>query len=115
MKRLVPVLVIAVIALTVLAACGSPAPEESPSGPAPMADGNYNVRIGFPSFTRDTTAPDGPDIWAVEKGFFEEEFARDGIKVEYKAFTGAAPAINEALAAGSLDMAWVADIGALIG
>ncbi|MBI4304170.1 MAG: aliphatic sulfonate ABC transporter substrate-binding protein [Chloroflexi bacterium] len=116
MKRLFFVLVIIMIILSTAVACGSPTQGGKPTpAPASKPDGNYTVKIGFPSSARDTRAPDGPDIWGLEKGFFEEEFKADGIKVEYIPFLGAAPAINEALAAGSLDMAYIADIGALIG
>ncbi|KTB49302.1 ABC-type nitrate/sulfonate/bicarbonate transport system, periplasmic component [Dehalogenimonas alkenigignens] len=80
-----------------------------------VKDSNYTVKIGFPTGAKDTLAPDGPDLWALEKGFFGQEFRQDGISVEYIPFLGAAPAINEALAAGALDMAVIADIGALIG
>ncbi len=99
--------------LIVSSACSSKPPTNAPGKAS--TDSNYTVRIGFPSSSRDTRAPDGPDIWGLEKGFFDEEFKADGIKVEYTPFLGAAPAINEALAAGSLDMAYIADIGALIG
>ena len=113
MKRLAIVsLSIMMASITLLAACGS---AKGGTTTASKTDGNYTVRIGFPSAARDTRAPDGPDIWAVDQGLFEKEFSKDGIKVEYTPFLGAAPAINEALAAGSLDMSVVADIGALIG
>ncbi|XUW99683.1 MAG: ABC transporter substrate-binding protein [Dehalogenimonas sp.] len=78
-------------------------------------DANYTVKIGFPAGAKNTIAPDGPDLWALQQGTFENEFGKDGIKVEYIPFLGAAPAINEALAAGALDLAVIADIGALIG
>lgn len=38
------------------------------------------------------------------KGFLEEEFAKDGVKVEYKLFL-AGPPMNEALASGEIDIA----------
>ncbi len=114
MKRLIPgiLAIILTASLVTTAGCAQGAKGEKPGS---TQDGNYTVRIGFPTLVRDSLAPDGPDVWAVEKGFFEEEFKADGIKVEYKPFLGAAPAINEALAAGSLDMTVIADIGALIG
>lgn len=115
MKRLYLTFVVLLAILITSVACAPGTQGKNEPSPAAKADGNYTVRIGFPSSARDTRAPDGPDIWGVDKGFFDEEFKADGIKVEYTAFLGAAPAINEALAAGSLDMAYIADIGALIG
>ncbi len=112
MKRLtLAAMGILLTSIMLLAACG---PAKG-GATAATKDSNYTVRIGFPASSRDTRAPDGPDIWAVDQGLFDQEFAKDGIKVEYTPFLGAAPAINEALAAGSLDMTVVADIGALIG
>lgn len=126
MKRLMFV-ILAVVLSVLVAACGTsgqgketsnpnpnPSPSAAPASP-PEVDGNYTVRIGFPTLLKDSVAPDGPDIWGLENGFFEDEFKTDGITVEYRPFLGAAPAINEALAAGSLDIAYIADIGALIG
>ncbi|MBI2857860.1 MAG: ABC transporter substrate-binding protein [Chloroflexi bacterium] len=115
MKRLGPVILIMVVVLSAAAACATGPAEKNVSSQPSKADGNYSVRIGFPSSARDTLAPDGPDIWGIEKGFFAQEFRADGIAIEYKPFLAAAPAINEALGAGSLEMAYIADIGALIG
>lgn len=115
MKRLYLAFVALIVVLIASPACASGPQGGAQSSPAAKADGNYTVRIGFPASARDTRAPDGPDIWGVDKGFFDEEFKADGIKVEYTPFLGGAPAINEALAAGSLDMTYIADIGALIG
>lgn len=103
-----------IVWLIVLSACSGALSNSNP-GPVAAADGNYTVRIGFPALVKDAPAPEGPDLWALEQGFFDREFGKDGIKVEYRSFLGAAPAINEAMAAGSLDMAVIADIGALIG
>ena len=68
MKRIM----LAVFALVMLlsglvVACASPGGDGGTT--APQTDGNYTVRIGFPSFTRDTRAPDGPDIWALDQGY----------------------------------------------
>ena len=115
MRRLYITSIVLLAILITSLACGSRTQGGNASSPTLKAYGNYTVRIGFPSGSRDTRAPDGPDLWGVEKGFFDEEFKADGIKVEYTPFLGAAPAINEALAAGNLDMAVIADIGALIG
>jgi sulfonate transport system substrate-binding protein len=44
---------------------------------------------------------------AEEKGFFEEEFAQDGIEIESEIFAKMGPAIIEAMAAGDVDLSIV--------
>ena len=46
---------------------------------------------------------------------FEQEFAADGIKVQWSFFKGAGPVINEALANGQVDFAYLGDLAAIIG
>ncbi|MEY4593550.1 MAG: TetR family transcriptional regulator, partial [Pseudomonadota bacterium] len=45
-----------------------------------------------------------------QKGFLEQEFAKDGIKVEWSFFAGAGPATNEALALKKIDFATQGDL-----
>lgn len=45
----------------------------------------------------------------------EQEFAQDGIKIEWYFFKGAGPAINEALANGQIDFAHLGDLASVIG
>lgn len=52
---------------------------------------------------------------AEEKGFFEQEFSKDGIKVEVIYFTGTGPAMNEAFAQGQLDFAEYGGLPNVIG
>ncbi|MFZ4552591.1 MAG: TetR family transcriptional regulator [Aquabacterium sp.] len=63
------------------------------------------IRIGFPSAgTGGRPLPDsGFAANAVFRGEIEQEFAADGIKVEWKYFVGAGPALNESFANGLLD------------
>jgi sulfonate transport system substrate-binding protein len=49
------------------------------------------------------------------KGLLEEEFRRDGIKIEWNYFKGAGPAVNEAIANDLLDFAWQGDLPSIIG
>ena len=49
------------------------------------------------------------------KGWFEEEFKKDGVQVEWLFFKGAGPAVNEALTNGQLDFAVQGDLPAIIG
>lgn len=48
------------------------------------------------------------------KGLLEEEFKKDGIKVEWSFFKGAGPAVNESIANGQLDFAWQGDLPAIV-
>lgn len=52
---------------------------------------------------------------AQTKALFEQEFKKDGIKVEWNNFKGAGPAVNEAVANNLLDVTWEGDLPALIG
>lgn len=52
---------------------------------------------------------------AIEQGFLEEELAAVGYSVETIPFTGAGPAINEAFVNGSIDIATVGDVPAIVG
>jgi sulfonate transport system substrate-binding protein len=44
----------------------------------------------------------------------EKEFAADGSRIDWHFFTGAGPAVNEALAAGQLDFAWQGDLPSIV-
>ncbi len=45
----------------------------------------------------------------------EAEFAKDNVRIEWKFFKGAGPAINEALATGQLDVVFLGDLAGVIG
>ncbi|XAH23960.1 ABC transporter substrate-binding protein [Xylophilus sp. GW821-FHT01B05] len=45
----------------------------------------------------------------------EEEFAKDGVKIEWKFFKGAGPAINEGLTTKQLDIVYLGDLAGVIG
>lgn len=49
------------------------------------------------------------------QGLLEEEFKKDGIKIEWYFFKGAGPAVNEAVANGTLDFAYQGDLPSIIG
>lgn len=57
----------------------------------------------------------GPVSLAYAAKAVEQEFARDGVAVEWKFFKGAGPAINEAIATGQLDVVFLGDLAAVIG
>jgi sulfonate transport system substrate-binding protein len=48
------------------------------------------------------------------RGLLEQEFASDGTKVEWHFYTGAGPAVNEALAGGQVDLAWQGDLPSIV-
>lgn len=52
---------------------------------------------------------------AQTKALFEQEFKKEGIRIEWNNFKGAGPAVNEALANNLLDITWEGDLPALIG
>ncbi|HSM94194.1 MAG TPA: ABC transporter substrate-binding protein [Anaeromyxobacteraceae bacterium] len=52
--------------------------------------------------------------FAADAGALEAEFKKDGIPVRYTYFSGAGPAVNEALANGQLDFAYQGDLPALV-
>ena len=48
------------------------------------------------------------------QGLLEQEFAKDGIKVDWIYFKGAGPAVNEALVNKQLDFAWQGDLPSIV-
>jgi sulfonate transport system substrate-binding protein len=48
------------------------------------------------------------------QGRLEQEFAKDGTVIDWQFFTGAGPAVNEALAEGALDFAWQGDLPEIV-
>ncbi|WP_349743685.1 ABC transporter substrate-binding protein [Roseateles cavernae] len=75
------------------------------------------IRIAAPEQGSGTNSFPGATPLAVAKarGLIEEEFKKDGIKIEWTLFRGAGPAINEALAARQLDVVYLGDLASVIG
>lgn len=75
------------------------------SSPARAAGKPATIRIGFPGAgTGGRPLPtSGFTANAVFRGEIEQEFAAEGIKIEWKYFVGAGPALNESFANGLLD------------
>jgi sulfonate transport system substrate-binding protein len=84
---------------------------------AALADPAKIIRIGAAGTgTGGRPVQGGGSIGSVNiQGLLEEEFKKDGIKVEWSFFKGAGPAVNEALANKLIDFAWVGDLPTLIG
>lgn len=75
------------------------------------------IRFGSPELGTGAKPFPGANPLAVvkAKGWLEEEFAKDNIKVEWTFFRGAGPAVNEALAAKQLDVVFLGDLASVIG
>ncbi len=106
-KKLAAVVLTAGVIATGLTACQG---NNNTTGSNVGSDGVKVVRIG--SSGTDGTATDAARI-AQELGYFEEELEKVGYKPEYIGFTGSGPAMNEALASGSLDIALYGDLPAI--
>jgi sulfonate transport system substrate-binding protein len=84
--------------------------------PAFAAD-PLTIRIGTPDQSVSATPSGGIALTTLLSGkqLFEEEFAKEGIKIEWTFFKGAGPAVNEALANKQLDFVYLGDLAAIIG
>lgn len=74
------------------------------------------IRIGSPDLGTAGKSSPGSSALAVAhaNGWLEEEFAKDGVKVEWNFFRGAGPAVAEALAAKQLDVVFLGDLASII-
>lgn len=81
-----------------------------------LADTVKEIRIAVPDISAGPT-PSGAGIVDVlrDRKTLENEFEKDGIKIRWDFFKGAGPAINEALANGQEDFAYLGDLPAIIG
>lgn len=90
-----------------LAGCGARDARASAAATSSRAGGLKTVRIAVPG--RDGTLAESARI-AQTRGFLEEELKNVGYQPTYTGFVQAGPAINEGLAAGSIDLAEYADL-----
>lgn len=120
MKKLKKTLFAAIVGTFVLSAvtaCGSSADnvvDNKEEEITASSDGAREVNIGFV----DTSGANillGSEGIARDNGYFEEEFEKIGVKVNLVPMSGAGPAINEALASGSLDIGILGDVPAVNG
>jgi len=82
-----------------------------------FAQSPREIRVGFAG-VGSGNRPIGGGTYAnilAEQGGLENEFKPDGIAVRNIYFSGAGPAVNEALANRQLDFAWQGDLPALVG
>ena len=85
-----------------------------------VAEGSFTghtakeVNVGYVDVTGSGVLTDVTGL-ARDLGYFEEEFGKIGVKLNLIPMTGAGPAINEALASGSLDIGSLGDVPAVLG
>jgi len=84
--------------------------------PVQAADAAREIRIAVPDLSAGSQ-PSGGGVVDVlrSRQIFEQEFAADGVKITWSFFKGAGPVINEALANGQVDFAYLGDLAAIIG
>lgn len=70
------------------------------------------LRLGYPTAGVDFIG--GVAGIAQEQGFLDEELGQAGYAIDYEGFTGAGPAVNEALASDKIDFALYADFPGLV-
>ncbi len=87
------------------------------NGAPARADEPETIRIGFAGTGVGGRPFYGATTFAVvhTQGLLEKEFAKDNVKIEYKFYAGAGPAVNEALANGQLDFAVIGDLPSVMG
>ncbi|XAH23955.1 ABC transporter substrate-binding protein [Xylophilus sp. GW821-FHT01B05] len=74
------------------------------------------IRIGFSAAPVGTPPVSSGNAVAIAhwKGWLEDEFKADGIRIEWYFFRGAGPAVNESLSTGQLDFAAQGDLPAIV-
>lgn len=112
-KRFAAIAVASALTLGMLAGCGGSSDTTNSTGSAEASSADKVIRIGYVdsgnSFPNDVLAV------AIDQGYLDEELAAVGYTVETIPFTGAGPAINEAMVNGSIDAATVGDVPAVLG
>ncbi|MDF0734163.1 ABC transporter substrate-binding protein [Pseudomonas entomophila] len=75
------------------------------------------IRIAVPDLGAGSQPSSGGGVVEVLRAqqLLENEFAKDGIRIDWRFFKGAGPVINEALANGQVDFAYLGDLAAIIG
>lgn len=85
------------------------------TGAAQAEDKPEVIRLGAPALTGNIQGVWGASGVARAKGFFEDEFSKDGIRVEFPGFKGGGPMVGQALANGQIDFAGNGDMISIIG
>lgn len=82
-----------------------------------LADKPSVIRVGYPGVgIGNRPASYGNSVTTLHlKGLLEEEFKKDGIKVQWTFLRGAGPAVNELFANGLLDFSHLGDLPSVVG
>jgi sulfonate transport system substrate-binding protein len=96
-----------VLFLTLLGAAFPAAAQEKPAV----------IRVATPGVGIGNRPVVGGSVWSVVhlKGLLEEEFKKDGIRIEWNFLRGAGPAVNELYANGLVDFASYGDLPSIVG
>jgi len=73
------------------------------------------IRMGLVGNPFDKPIASGILGYAQDHKLFEQEFEKDGIKVQWEFYKGTGPAINEGLASSNVDIASYGDLPAILG
>lgn len=74
------------------------------------------IRIAVPDLSAGSKPSAGGVVDVLrDQQLLEKEFAKDGIRIDWRFFKGAGPVVNEALANGQADFAYLGDLAAIIG
>jgi sulfonate transport system substrate-binding protein len=84
---------------------------------AARADAPTVIRVGYPGVgVGNRPAVSGNVVATLHlKGLLEQEFKKDGIKIEWSFLRGAGPAVNELFANGLLDFSHLGDLPSVVG
>ncbi|MDF9619849.1 ABC transporter substrate-binding protein [Pseudomonas entomophila] len=75
-----------------------------------------SIRIAVPDLSAGSKPSAGGVVDVLrDQQLLEKEFAKDGIRIDWHFFKGAGPVVNEALANGQADFAYLGDLAAIIG
>jgi sulfonate transport system substrate-binding protein len=83
--------------------------------PALAADKPLVIRYGQPASSYNKPLSAGPMGEIQVKDLFDQEFKKDGIKLDVSYYQGTGPAINEALSNNNLDFGNIGDLPAIAG
>ncbi|MDH0302572.1 MULTISPECIES: ABC transporter substrate-binding protein [unclassified Pseudomonas] len=74
------------------------------------------IRIAVPDLSAGSKPSAGGVVDVLrDQQLLEKAFAKDGIRIDWRFFKGAGPVVNEALANGQADFAYLGDLAAIIG
>ncbi|MBK5010835.1 ABC transporter substrate-binding protein [Pseudomonas sp. S60] len=75
-----------------------------------------SIRIAVPDLSAGSKPSAGGVVDVLRnQQLLEKEFAKDGIRIDWHFFKGAGPVVNEALANGQADFAYLGDLAAIVG